>query len=415
MTGAIRTPHEGDYRALAEDVQSRAPSLPCVMCGFSACIDRILDFDDVVAALATHSEPEAAVLREKLVRRALAGAGGEFEFAWKNGRQAFAKIAPKRQMPGGTSTQVAQQLATIGAKPLLALERRDRDFLSLLHPRVELAPVDSVAAEKRTQIDAAAHQIIEFVPGEADGKSRRADRIILRFSTVELEYDPEFARLSQSIAAEAGAAVLSGFNALPRDRIAHALDWSRPLVAAWKTAGTPLIHVELADFAVEEDRHRLLAGMTGLVNSIGMNASEFQDLVPVAQEGTSTIPTALTRLADDLQLDRLNVHADHWVISFTRGDPQMEAQALAYGSLTASARAAHGRIVCPEAMPAGAELHESPWPAIQAVANGHIVSAPTPYLARPASTVGLGDSFLGGTLAVLAHRSPTTFMSKEAQ
>ena len=102
---------------------------------------------DVVAMLNTRGSSLALVLRDELINRALSGEGGEVHFDWHDGPRVFADVQPSLQLPGGTSTQVAQQLATIGAKPLLALERRDPAMLRLLHPKVWLAPLEPKSSQ----------------------------------------------------------------------------------------------------------------------------------------------------------------------------------------------------------------------------------------------------------------------------
>ncbi len=197
--------------------------------------------------------------------------------------------------------------------------------------------------------------------------------------------------------------MLSGFNALERDEFDRALTWSRQLASAWKDAGVPVIHMELADFASSDNRRRLLEAFAGICNSVGMNVAEFAELTPDAVVDEASIPTAMFGIASELQLDRVNVHADRWAISFTRGDPETELKAISYGCYTASVRAHAGYAVDPATASPTAALGPSPWPSIWPAAHGgHFVSCPTPHLAQPATTIGLGDSFLAGTLAFLA-------------
>lgn len=395
---------EHEYFALAEEVRGKAPSLPPIFCGFAACIDRILDLDPVLEALERHGAAAGLDLKERLMARALAGSGGEFKVDWPEGPEVFADIEPRRVLPGGTSTQVAQQLAIIGAKPLLALEWRDRAMLDLLHHNVLLAPQGEIIAAEGARDSVSSHQIIEFSAARGVAKSPRADRIILRFSSAPFEFDHGFEELSRSTASNAGAAVLSGYNALTSSEFERAVSWSRALASAWKDAGTPIIHMELADFDVPDDRRRLLDEFSGICNSVGMNAAELEDLAPDGLGDEPSIPDAIVRIANDLQLDRVNVHADRWAISFTRGDPERELKAIKYGCLTASVRARKGVQADPAGVRMAAELQPSPWRSIMsAVPHGHVVSCAAPYHPNPTTTIGLGDTFLAGTVAVLAQ------------
>ncbi len=392
-----------DYVALAEDIRDRAPRIAPVFCGFAACIDRICDLDAVLEALQGRDDEPHTKLREQLVSRANAGTGGEFDAGLPDGERVFAGMRSVRSLPGGSSTQVAQQLAIAGAKPLLALERRDPALLDLLHPNIQFAPQDETTVDQQQPRPVPSHRIIEFSPARQAVPTPRADRIILRFSDDCFQFDEAFAAFSQTAARDAGAAMLSGFNALRRDEFDRALTWSRRLASAWKDAGIPVIHMELADFASADDRQRLLEAFAGICNSVGMNVAELGALAPDAAVDEASIPAAMRGIASAMQLDRVNVHADRWAISLTRADPQRELKAIRYGCYTASARAQAGYAVDPATVRPAATLGTSPWPPIQSAANrGHFVSCPAPHLARPAATIGLGDSFLAGTLAVLS-------------
>ena len=403
---------EQSHAALAEEIHGNAPCLPPVLCGFAACIDRLLDIDAVLEALAASASAAAQTLKERLIARAAAGSGGEFQFDWPAGPRFFADIEPTRVLLGGSSTQVAQQLATIGAKPLLALERRDPALLDLLHPNILLAPQGRPATAHAGH-PISTHQIIEFTTSQATATAPRADRIILRFSNDHFEFDDGFAVFSRSAASTAGAAILSGYNALLGSEFDRALEWSRRLAADWRAAGTPIIHMELADFEAPDDRRRLLDGFVGICNSVGMNLSELASIMPGGLADETSIPEAVLRLASDLQLDRLNVHADRWSISFTRADPEPELKAIRYGCLAAAARAQAGYAVDPCEVRLGEAGDPSPWPPIMRAESGHFVSCSTPYLTQPATTIGLGDTFLAGTLAVLAQ-APHQHCSQEA-
>lgn len=379
------------------------PYISPVFCGFAACIDRISDLDSVLMALEGHDDSPRSGLRERLVAHASAGSGGEFDADWPNGARVFADIRSVRTLPGGSSTQVAQQLAIAGAKPLLALERRDPALLDLLHPNIQFAPRDETTMGRQALCPVASHQIIEFSPARKTVRAPRADRIILRFSNDHFEFDEAFADFSRAAARRAGAAMLSGYNALEWDEFDRALTWSLRLASAWKDAGVPVIHMELADFASPDHRQRLLKAIAGICNSVGMNLAELAELTPDTVMDDAAIPEAMLGIASDLQLERVNVHADRWAISFTRADPETELKAIRYGCYTASARAHAGHAVDPAAARFPAALHPSPWPSIRPAAQGgHFVSCPAPHLGRPTTTIGLGDSFLAGTLAVLS-------------
>ena len=188
----------------------------------------------------------------------------------------------------------------------------------------------------------------------------------------------------------------------------RALAWGRGLLRRWADVGIPLVHLELADFQRVNDRDEMLAAFAGLYNSIGMNFGELQQLQPCDLGTTDAILDAVHNLVCDLGLSRVTIHEDRWALSLTKNDPAEELRALEFACLTASARAHAGEPTVPIGLPEGATLTASPWPDIaDAREGGHFVSCAAPYLDSPATTVGLGDSFLAGTLAVLAGSRST--------
>jgi ADP-dependent phosphofructokinase/glucokinase len=100
-------------------------------------------------------------------------------------------------------------------------------------------------------------------------------------------------------------------------------------------------------------------------------------------------------------VDRVCIHADTWSMSVHRHDRAVEVMMLLTGNLMAASRAAHG-------VPS-AELDIHPlatyaddFPRSRDLGAGWRVDCvPSPYLYQPRSTIGLGDTFVAGTL--LAH------------
>ena len=398
------------YTSLSREVCDTAEGLKPVYCGFSACVDHLYDLDPVISALEASKGPAEHALRTKLMAFALRGHGGEIEVDWPGGPAFFEDLLPKRALPGGTGVQVACQLALLGAGPLLALERRDPKLIRLLHPKIRLAEADIGEADPLSPKPAPIHPIIEFSPTGNTIGPVRADRVIVRFSEDPIEQDNAFANYTSNPNHEAGAAVVSGFNALKGQKLESALAWGTSLLRQWTDIDMPLIHLELADFDTTDERDRMLGELAGFYTSIGMNFSELQQLRSIDLNMPDTILDAVHSVARDLGVSRVTVHEDRWSLSFTQENPVKELRAIEFGCLTASARAHAGQPTRPVGLPAGATLLEPPWPSIaKAPRDGYFVCCPAPYLCNPTTTIGLGDSFLAGTLAVLAgSQSPST-------
>ena len=128
-----------------------------------------------------------------------------------------------------------------------------------------------------------------------------------------------------------------------------------------------------------------------------MSRSELADLA----DPDEAPEAAAIRIAEAYDLDRVCVHADEWAFAVTRSDVERELQALEAGCLLAATRAANGYFAVPERLPDGARFLPPPLPASLRRDGWSIACCPAPYLEKPAATIGLGDTFLAGTLLVL--------------
>ena len=131
---------------------------------------------------------------------------------------------------------------------------------------------------------------------------------------------------------------------------------------------------------------------------MGMSLTELIGLVP----DTDPIQEKAMRLGDTFGLSRVCVHADEWAMVLTRSDADREREGLMMGCLLASSRAATGYVGVPRNLPERARFIDPPFPAFARRNGWKIICCPTPYIATPAATIGLGDTFLAGTLLVLS-------------
>ncbi len=376
--------------------------------GFSTCVDIYLSFHEALTALSAASREyaEGAAMLAELTRRASTGVGGELFVDWPDGPRWIDDHVAGRQAIGGTSAQAAYMLAELGATALIAIEDRSKRQLEVLHPQT-LAATDSgvvpVSTLQGRGTERPPHYIFEFTAGEMIDARRvpRSTRTIVRFDHDELQRDAAFVRASVERAAEAGAGMLCGFNEMPPERADEELDYAAGVAAAWRAAGLALVHLELGDFPGHAMRDRTIRRLLPAATSMGMSLSE---LAGLTREGERP-ETAATRLAETFELDRVCVHADAWAFAVTRGDVDREREALQVGCLLASTRAASGYFAVPDRLPNDARLQPPPLPASHRRGDWSIACCPAPYLDKPAATIGLGDTFLAGTLLVLGGRT----------
>ncbi|WP_349345433.1 ADP-dependent glucokinase/phosphofructokinase [Streptomyces rapamycinicus] len=261
------------------------------------------------------------------------------------------------------------------------------------------------------------HSVLEFaagtpVPGLPDGLPR-SSRIILRFVDDGIERDEWFAARSGELARTAAAGLLSGMNGLPEDGTGPAdRAWLTEVVRTWRDAGLPLLHLELAEFATVRALRAGCDEYAPLADSVGMSLSELAALAGPSARASPV--TAAARFATAYHLERVCVHADGWVLAVHRGDPTEQRTALMTGSLLAAARAAHGEPTA-DLEPAAAAGYTEDRPADGSLGDGlRADCVPAPHLCRPAATIGLGDTFVGGLLLARSlppddppHRPPS--------
>jgi len=391
------------------DLVSRAR---LTLCGLSTVLDAVLPLGSAGRLFGPDAPQAARPLAEALRERALAGIGGEIRIDWPGGEAWLDANLPFRLDIGGGGPHAARALVTLGAPALLALESRGPGMLAALDPRIRIAHDGRAVAcgeLAASGADAKRVYIFESTAGEAVAgiMPRRSTRIIVRLHDSRLEDDAEFRRVSLDLAGEAGAGILAGFSIIGSGDLDGALGEAASLAQGWRRAGLGLVHLELAGFEQPAYRDRVLERLGGTAHSVGMSASELREL-----EAGDDLAASLAAVAGRYGFERVCVHADDWAASLTRGDPEREAEALMLGCLLAAGRAASGRTVVPGSLPPGARLllpdrlhaatHRT---APQRTPDGwRLVAVPAPWLEHPATTLGLGDTFMAGCLLALGAR-----------
>ena len=388
------------YAETHERVSELARQARLTLCGFSACVDVILFMDEAVARLRGASDPAALALAAELERRAGAGIGGEIAVDWPGGPAWLERHCSGEARVGGTAAQAAVTLATLGAPAVLALNDRSTAQLAVLRPDVLLATaagmaqVQHVCGSGRAK---PAHYLFEYTVGQPVGRVTppRSTRVIVRFQDDDLEWDDHFGEASAGLAGDAGAAILSGFNAVPAARLSDSLAQVASLARRWRDSGLEVVHLESADYPQAAKLAQVLDALGDAATSLGMSASELEQLRP----GSEPPPLRAVALGEAVGVERVCVHGDSWALCASRREePDRDLNALLAGCLVAASRAAAGR-PAPVRWPLpGTELSHPSWPCSSQVGDWTVTSCAAPYLPVPIATVGLGDSFLAGCL-----------------
>jgi ADP-dependent phosphofructokinase/glucokinase len=402
------TPWRQRYAEAAKELPALAARAGTTLAGFAACVDVVIRLDGpALAKLADDAksrDPQVRDLATRLLARMRAGRGGELAVEWDGGPAWVEGAFAGNRTVGGTSAQAAHVLALLGAPVVLALQDRSRAQTEVLHPSVQVAQPDG----QRTRVadlvpqgrGKLPHYIFEFVAGTELPDNTvlpRSSRVIVRFADDGMERDDNFAAAAH--ATRASVALLSGFNGLSAPDWPTARDWTLRLCTVWTAAGVRHRHFELAEYPSVAFMREVLDALGGAITSLGMSLSE---LGMLTGDPAQPVAAALA-LAETHQLRRVCVHADDYAFSLTRDDPPVEEQALLAGCLLAVCRAEAGRPTLPSGPPRQARLGSLPLPDLAPTDNGYrLVAVPSLYLSRPAATVGLGDTFLAGTLLVHA-------------
>lgn len=393
------------YAQLLERLDTLVERARLTLCGFCTVTDATISLHEAEPLFAPDAPPAARRLADLLRQRMLHGIGGELRFEWPEGPAWLESNLRPRVTIGGTSAHAALSLALNGAPALLALSDRSRHKLARLHGDIllseggRLVPV-SDAAPTATRVPDI--NVFEYTAGREAGGiiPARSTRIIVRLHDPDLDIDAEFLQASQRLAADAGAGLICGFNALG-DRLHDTLlNEIMGVGRAWQRAGLPVVHYEMAGFDRPALRDQTLQGLVGGLTSLGMSQSEFSALVGERTD----IVEGMVELGRQMSLRRVCVHADGWAAAVTLDDPVVERTALMTGCLFASARAATGRHGRPGLLPADVTFEDPPF-AERSEQGWHVVTCASPYQVAPTTTLGLGDTFTAGTLLVLGGRN----------
>lgn len=420
-----------------------------IACGFTNNVDRVIALDGAAfAALAREVGADGAALPPSgVVTTPVSlvcglrwflerGAGGEFTLADEAmAAWVASRFAGRRQL-GGTGAQAAQTLARLGFRSLLHLTGRSRiqiepiddsGLVTVATPRRLRTPAEAVRPEDPTPI----HFIFEYEAGlivpfaDRTLATTQANRVIVPYNPINarLPLDPCFFTAVADPANRVRRVLVSGYNQIPDRATASArIATTVAAIDAWRRARPGLIvHLELAATPEPSVLGAILDELAPHVDSVGLNADELDTVLAMWGEspahGIDEVLDGLTALHRRLGRPRVGLHTQDYCLSLTRVDPTAERDALRYAALVAGTRARIGAFPTPSDLRATLD-DATPSTAgvafIQRLADlvglkdgiarygsGWLVAVPTFALAAPVGTVGLGDSFTAGLLAML--------------
>jgi ADP-dependent phosphofructokinase/glucokinase len=335
------------------------------------------------------------------------GAGGEYFAASLETLQGFAFRFPRRISLGGTSVRAALAMSKLGIPCTLHLVSLNDHVRRLLPPScdyISSALEDTLYPHLVVQYD----QGTRVQVGDIDVQTPFPNRLIY-------VNDPANASLVLSdqlgsLLRDAGIFLISGFNTMrDQDMLGERLTTLRRHMQQLPPGA--FVYYEDAAFHLPTFRRRVRNALLDVIDVYGLNEDEMQadlgrsvDLLSVNE-----VKPALDSLAALIPAPTLVVHTKYW--SLALGEAAGEyADALRDGIVIASTRYSYGDDytdeqqeltrglpVRPEALSFATALEERMGAVVRCVPGFRLeVSQPT--------TVGLGDSFVGGLLASLVRR-----------
>jgi len=335
------------------------------------------------------------------------GAGGEYFAASSETLRGFALRFPRRASLGGTSVRAALAMSRLGVPCTLHLVSLNDHVRRLLPPSC-----DYISSARGDTLDP--HLVVQYDQGtrvqvgDIDLQTPFPNRLIY-------VNDPANASLALSeqlgpLLRDAEVFLISGFNTMRNQDV---LDERLTTLRRHMQQLPPgaFVYYEDAAFHLPTFRRRVRNALLDVIDVYSMNEDEMQadlsrsvDLLSVNE-----VEHALDSLKALIPVPILVVHTKYW--SLALGEAAGEyADALRDGIVLASTRYSYGDDytdeqyeltrslpVRPEALSFATALEERMGAVVRCVPGFRLeVSQPT--------TVGLGDSFVGGLLASLVRR-----------
>ena len=348
-----------------------------------------------------------------LVRSLLAfvrdGVGGERFVASSDIVEAVAARFGTTVTLGGTCVRAAMAMDALGVPSTVHLVSTDDTVRRLLPPAVE-----QVSSATEDTLDP--HLIVQYPAGarvrvgDVDLVAARPNRVIFANDPPhrELRIAPDLADVLRS----ADVLLLSSFNVIQDratldDRLARLREDMRALPAG------ALVMFEDAGYHVPELSLRVRDEMAGVVDVYSLNEDEMQAYLgrEVDLLDPPAVAAAVTELRALVPAPVLVVHTQHWALAAGEGGAALEP-ALRGGVVMAATRYRLGDGFTAQDYAARAAM--APGAATAAVAaevarllgpEAAVVPAVDLSGVRAPTTIGLGDTFIGGFLAALdGHR-----------
>jgi len=349
--------------------------------------------------------------------------GGEGDIKDPELMRAIMQFLPGQFSIGGTGAQAANFLAYLGLPQVsLHLPIYNAHFEKILHHRLRIYHNTPFYEEKFGKEVSASlseiHCIFDYAPqtayriGNAVFQTRSSDRVILSHDrcnaniSISESFKQELTRPHQEV-----SFLVSGFNSFRKiESLSRFLQENQTIIEQFRRIHPrSSVCVEEAHYwNREEERIKTVATtIYPAIDSLGMNAREFQAISYHLGFQNENLIQALHSMAQHFGLKRIGVHSGERCLVVSAYPVEQEILADSLGILLSGAKAHYGRFVRLEELEAFLEAFrsftqtkriDSPQP----LGNGYrAFSLPTLKGIPIASALGLGDAFTAGLLVHL--------------
>jgi ADP-dependent phosphofructokinase/glucokinase len=331
-------------------------------------------------------------------------AGGERIVASSEILEQFAGYFEKKITLGGTSVRAAIAMRTLGYTSALHLITTNEHVRCLI-------PQDSPYVCGNQQDALYPHLIVQFDQGtqvragDIHISTHRANRLIYHSDpeNIDMALNVDFGALIT----HAEILLISGFNAMKsRDLLAERLGTLLNILS--KLPRTALIFYEDAGFYDPSFSTLIYTTLGQHIDIVSMNEDELQAYLGRRVDilDASQVQAALADLHQIIPVPRLVVHSMYWALAYGERATDLH-NALKGGVTMATTRFRYGDDFTAENYWAIASLPPNPQGArfaeeIHQALGEYVCCVPVPLVEQDnATTVGLGDAFVGGFLPAL--------------
>ncbi len=349
------------------------------------------------------------------------GLGGEVDITSRKVIDVLTEYFDVEYGLGGTCAQGAAALGSMGIPVLVHITDCSKDVIRQMSGiRIEAVkhgravPVETCVSGE----EALCHFIVQFTKDDVirvfgkEYKVRLSNRLIMGYDTVHkvLPVEEEFLAYCEKNAKDICSYDISGFNAVTDRKIMQ--ERLERLAVHYRSVKEKnpdcRIYFESAHFINNEIREYTYQTLAEVIDIMGMNEEELVDLTrtrgyAVDKDSLDSILKGLEELIKVYPVHGFVVHSKDYALYFGKDMPGTDIeQGLTLGNLVSGTRARTGRYGsvsdCRETLKL--ELSGTGLAFAKELEGYHlpykVVLVPSRYMEKPATTIGLGDSFVAG-------------------